>query len=90
MQSVCRSGRQAGVHLTSPRHLPRDTRKRGTRDLGPGNSLLWTFICLLGHTTLESGYRALLARIFAHRVQSSGNDHLGGEAEASALLCHIL
>lgn len=44
-----------------------------TSTLGIGNSLLWTFICLLGHTTLESRYRALLARIFEHRVQSSGN-----------------
>lgn len=44
-----------------------------TRNLEPGNSLLWTFIYLLGHTTLESGYRALLVRIFVHRVQSSGN-----------------
>lgn len=62
------------------------------RDLGPGAALRWTFICMLGQTTSDSGVwvqgpscEDLAQR--QHRVHLF--DHLGGEVEASALLCHI-
>lgn len=68
-------------------------RKGGTRDLGSGAALHWTFICLLGHTTLESGYMALLVRTFEHTVQKSGDapTYLTSRGQRGlALLGHIL
>lgn len=65
---------------------------REHRDLAPGAALHWTFICVLGQTTSDSGfwvqgpsYEDLAQR--RHRVHVF--DHLGERwREAPTLLCH--
>lgn len=76
-----------GLALISPQNL-----RRARRDLGPGAALHWTFIRMLGQTTSDSGVwvqgpscEYLAQR--QHRVHLF--DHLGGQVEASTLLCHI-